>query len=513
VDGLTSHLRRVLAELDRIGPDAEQGARISEKYAHGLPASFHRTEVHALIGELLCAVLHQRDAIPSSVPPSDALGWLDENARGWRDKLPLVVEDAAAGELLAGLVRETVSLRDRGRPLVTLVERLLIHDGSARRPMLSFTMDGVIAPESLGHQAAAAMAGAKRARLRAGGDLENVISAPLALMNKAGDGRTDWRVQPLSAARAPVSWPLDAPVELTVSVGETIACTNMATGGAQTSQPPLAFEVVEDSPTHLRLIGSGSIRTRSDRLFVAARNADDLIPADEASAVRMLDAIAGTELTLFEVRGAVRWRDGDTGLALVLRTGSDDETRSRLTVDGPPPRWDVAAPITVMGRPTLREVAGGRAARLVPMTDMRWRPVNGGEWRAFPKNGSWPCGLIEVALVRAGEILDRLRLAVLPETTDVTVEAQGPTGGLILLDGFGNADLHIDRNAIGRNVVHGIEPVDGGAAIRLEASGEPPSHVPIVASWRGQGELRLLPRFPVRGGGFIDVRRHLRRAP
>jgi hypothetical protein len=505
---LTDHLRRVLAELDRFGPNAELGRQLSEQHAHVLPTSFRRPEVHTLIGDLLSAVLHQRDAIPPTIPPSEAMAWLDAHAPNWRDELPLVVEDDAARELLAGLIRETVSLRDRGRPLVALVERILVNDGSEWCPMLDFTMDGIVALESLSPQAGTALVDAERARLHAAGDLESAVVAPLALMHIERGERREWRIEPLSGAAVPVLWGLDASVELNIRVNGATVCTFRAPGGEPALQPPLVFDAIEegDQPTRLRLIGTGSIRTRKERLFVACRDATDLIPNDDGVAMRSLGTISGTDLTLHEIRGTVRWRGSDGGLALVLRTGSEDETRSRLTVDGNGPRWDVAAPIAVLGRPCLREVAGSQPARPVAITDLRWRPTSGGEWRSLPRDGSWPFGLIELALVRKGELLDRLRLAVLPETARVRVEAQGPCGGHVLLDGFGDAELHIDRHELSRDVVYGIETRADGALIRLDASGEPPSRVAVVVSWPGQGELCNLLPFPVRGGGFIDAR-------
>ncbi|PWC91437.1 hypothetical protein TSH100_00705 [Azospirillum sp. TSH100] len=496
----------MLGELDRFGPNEDLGRRLSEQHAHVLPASFRRPEVHVLIGGLLAAVLRRRDGIPTSVAPADAVAWLDAHALGWREELPLSVEDDAAHGLLAGLIRETVALRSHSADLNTLVNRTLVNDGVAWRPMLTFTLDGVVpqdGPIPLGTIAG----GATRARLRATGDLEGVVGGPLALLQAERSERREWRVEPLSAARAPIAWPLNAPVELALRVDNATVQTFAAPGGEPASQEPLVFDAIDDEVplVRLRLIGSGSTRTRRDRLFVACHDGTDLIPSDGAT-VRALGPIGGTGLTIHEVAGTIRWRDGGDGLSVVFRTGSDDEARSRLSVDGRAPNWDVGAPLAVLGHPVLREVAGGTYGRPVPPGDLRWRPAGGGAWQALPRDGSWPCGLIDVVLVRGGEALDRLRLAVLPQSAQVRIEAHGPRRGRLVLEGFGAADLRVDRNELGGGVRFEVEPVGSGVAIALDADGKPPSRVPLVASWPGQGEVCCRFPFPVRGGGFIDAR-------
>ncbi|MBF5095320.1 hypothetical protein F1643_13490 [Azospirillum sp. INR13] len=233
-----------------------------------------------------------------------------------------------------------------------------------------------------------------------------------------------------------------------------------------------------------------------------------MVPADGAT-VRALGPVAGTDLTLHEITGTVRWAGGGgDGLSIVFRTRSEDEERSRLTVEGRPPAWDVAAPLTVVGRPLLLEMSGGPAAsgRPVPVGDLRWRPARGGPWRPLPHDGSWPLGLLDIVLVRAEEALDRLRLAVLPETARVRTEPEGASSGRLLLEGFGDAELRVERTELGSGVEHMVDRKDGGTAIRLLTSGKPPSRVSVVASWQGQGDVCCLLHFPVRGGGFIDAR-------
>lgn len=501
---LTDHLRRVLAELNRFGPNGELARHLSEQHAHLLPASFCRPEVHALIGDLLAAVLRWRDGIPVSVAPGDAMAWLDANAPDWRRDLPLPVDDDAARGLLAGLIRDTVALRGRGPGLTTLVSRLLVSDGTTWRPVLTFTMDGSVSLD--GPVPLAAIPGAAtRARLRAAGDLEGLAPGPLALLQAEGTERNVWRMEALSAGKITVQWPLDAPVDLSLRVDGATVQTFGARGGEPAAQPPLVFDALDDDPepTRLRLLGSGSTRTRKDRLYIACRNGADLLP-DEGATVRSLGPIGGTDLTIHEIAGTVRWRDGDEGLSLLFRTRSEDEARSRLTVDGRPPSWDVDAPLAVLGRPVLWEATGGMIARRVRPGDLRWRPAGGGPWRSLPRDGSWPFGLIDLVLVREEEVLDRLRLAVLPESARVRREADGPRKGLLRLDGCDGADLRIDRNVLGADVTHAVERHEGGGVVRLEAAGVPPSRVPVVVSWPGQGEVCCLLPFPVRGGGFID---------
>lgn len=506
---LTDHLRRVLGELDRLGPDAELGRRLSEQHAHVLPASFRRPEVHALIGDLLAAVLCRRDGIPASVPAADAVAWLDANAPRWRDQLPLPVDDDAARGLLAGLIRETVALRGRAPGLNALVGRILVNDGAAWRPMLAFTMGGILSRG--GPVPLEALPGsATRARLRAAGDLEGLVPGPLALLQAEGADRKEWRVEPLSAARRMVAWPLEAPAALSIRVDGATVHRFAPRGGEPAVQPPLVFDAADDDvePTRLRLVGGGSMRTCKERLYVACRGGADLVPADGAT-VRALGPVAGTDLTLHEITGTVRWAGGGgDGLSIVFRTRSEDEERSRLTVEGRPPAWDVAAPLTVLGRPLLLEMSGGPAAsgRPVPVGDLRWRPARGGPWRPLPHDGSWPLGLLDIVLVRGEEALDRLRLAVLPDTARVRTEPEGASSGRLLLEGFGDAELRVERTELGSGVEHMVNPKDGGTAIRLLASGKPPSRVPVVASWQGQGDVCCLLHFPVRGGGFIDAR-------
>jgi hypothetical protein len=503
---LASYLKRVLADLDRFGADEDAARRVAASHAGMLPKSLRTPEMYAVAAELMLAALGLHEQLPRDLPPREAVPWLDTHKTGWRELFPLAVDDDAARELLAGLIRETVTLRERGKLLGNIVERVLTRGDTGWQLKAEFRVDGLVPPGALPGLEAAQNEGSTRARIFAAGSIEASISGPLALGRLEGEGpERRWRIEPLSGSRDRIALGPDQDLRLrVVSAGRDLAVST-APGGGPLPPAPWIFATAEgepeDYPSQLRFIGGGSVRSRHPFLYVACVSRQTLLPGEEGT-VSPIGRVLGTEYELYRVTGSVRSLERADGLQIIISAGREEERAERLLLRGRAPRWRTDG-LAFLGTPEFWETRDGAINRRARREDIRWLPIGDrtGRWRALEASGL-PSGPIDVGLVKGNEIVDRQRLTVLPGEMSIRTRPIDARRGWIEVSGLADGEVLVERSG---GLTVDLTRINEQWRIGFEASAEPPGEVILVLSWPGdRGRLRCHLPFPARGGGFID---------
>jgi hypothetical protein len=507
---LAGYLKRVLADLDRFGAEEDTARRLAASHAGMLPKSLRTVEMFALAAELMLAAFAVREQLPQDLPPRDAIPWLDAHSAGWRELFPLAVDDDAARELLAGLIRETVTLRQRGKLLGNIVERILTRSDGGWLLEAVFRVDGLVPPGALSGLEKAQTEGSTRARIFAAGSIEASISGPIALARLEGDGpERRWRFEPLSGSRDRIALGPDHDLRLrVVSAGRDLAIST-APGGGPMPPAPWIFAPSEgepaDDPSQLKFIGGGSVRSQHPFLYVACESPQTLLRGEEGT-VSPIGKMLGTEYELHRVSGSVRASQRLDGLQIIISTGHEEERAERLLLRGRTPRWRTDG-LAFLGTPEFWETRDGNINRRARREDIRWLPAGdrSGRWRPLVASGL-PPGPIDVVLVKGNEIVDRQRLAVLPGGMSIRIRPVDARRGSVEASGLADAEVLVERSS---GLTVDLTRIEEQWRIGFEASAEPPGEVTLVLSWPDdRGRLCCRLPFPARGGGFIDATGH-----
>ena len=107
----------MLAVLSEIEAEGALGPAIAERAARrrmaGLPQTFQHEDTARLLGDLALALAAVRKLLPADLPAEAAEPWLDAQAPGWRDSLPLRLN--AEPRLEQDLSQESLTLSKAGR--------------------------------------------------------------------------------------------------------------------------------------------------------------------------------------------------------------------------------------------------------------------------------------------------------------------------------------------------------------------------------------------------------------
>lgn len=375
----TGHHRRLvrslMSDIEKVGAEAPREIlmQITARRASTLSLGFRTDEFHHLLLEFCLKLLELRVEIPTAVLVEARQAWLDANRSGWKENLPLRVESAAAQSLLLDAVTADTSPKRH-----ELASRLLVRVGDAWVPKVSIAQAAEI-PDWLMN-----VADARLRSIRLLPDTSLSQAAPSLVLSADRDTNARlWDVRRVSASRRSIhSMPLDRPVAFRmVAEGRTIGLHTPP--GGQAIDPddiPTVWSVEEKGdhglPNSLRKIGSSSLRSRANHLWVLA--------GIEAAHFEGLDAVEDGMLgtaTLWRVSG--RGRVYGNGWSLSLETGADEDTTDRLVVHGDtlPGLRDRLGMELYQGLPMFYSQTAGGTGRHLTANSLRWRPAGKRDWR------------------------------------------------------------------------------------------------------------------------------------
>ncbi len=507
---LVRYMMRVLADLDRFSATEESAGQMAARHCSRLPLSLRNDGIYELVGRLLCGVIRYRDKLPDP-PEGDPVCWLDVNHPGWREDFPLVVDDGAARQLLAGLMREAVVLRRRGGSVTALVTRILTSASDGWRPGIETGRAGRLDEAVLPAAALADLKDVIRVRFHAAGALESTTPRPLATIRHVGGDDPGWEVESLPGGPMRLLCPTDAVVEFSLRIDGRDRLRFTPAGGDALPTGPWVFEAAAEEdgcaiPDTLRFIAGGSVRSRANRLFVACPGG--LLPTAESGAATVTDLgpVAGTGRRVAAITGTVVIRDCQGGPSVVVRAGDVLDEEARLLVVGTPAKWQVEGRVAVIGTPEFRECDADGTVTRVERRELRWRPTGMGlPWKMMSV-GDPPCGSIDVGIVRKNELVDQTRIAILPRRMTVEGVPFDQSGGELAISGLEGVELAVDAGRLPRDVrVSVLCEETGIRKVTVVSDGTPPSSIAVDLLFPNGGPLRCRLPVPARGGGFLDA--------
>ena len=153
---LSDYVRAVIRDLEDGGALGGALARRHAQHHDGrVPASFRRELLIELVAELALRLTELRRSAARRTGP-DLVAYLDAALPGWRDDLPIAMEDEDACRLIEGLVRQRPE--DGG---CVAAERVLVRDGGGYRFGVQLVLDGRFDPGNLPDGAAATLESAQ----------------------------------------------------------------------------------------------------------------------------------------------------------------------------------------------------------------------------------------------------------------------------------------------------------------------------------------------------------------
>ena len=522
-DYLSQAMRRALGIPD---PQFDLVHLIAGEEA-GLLKSGYRDETFIeLCAELVARLTKWRRIAEGEAGGIDPILFLDQRHPEWRNEIPIHLPDGdlVARDLLNGLVRERPARFGASGDISAT--RLLVRIGGAWRPALRISADGEIGRGSLKQFTPA------DGRLRAHpvGRLAEHLTGVMARLEPPAEGGETWRVAPLLRLDQPlVGFPFEA--EAAVDIGPVgFPPKRMIWPRGEPVRSELLVFAADGEADTIRLVGTGSTRSRHPTLFVMAPEHWSVQPVEPALADA--DAACAEEISapqpesvpslacrLHEVSRPSWFIDSDDSEAYLVCPGSDPDTR-RLSVRGDRP-WNLSAVdprLDILRGAIQAEIIEDGVPRKIRANQVFWKGGRG-PIRDFSTTPIAP-GLIDLLWREPGPEgksiqQDRIRLAVLPRDLEVSGRMVSATRASVQVTGLADWRLEVrpDPDQIIERVGEELQVTFTGAPFhRLRLRLTPPlnSSIDMVLKLQGKDAVFIGPDAKVLAAGQHVARADLR---
>lgn len=421
--------------------DSEFARTLAQGQLHRVPQLFRDDDFVDLCADLACAIVALRREAdgPAAAAGLPTVAWLELNAPGWQERLPLNTSDRAAEAMLERLMRV--------EPLqgaAVSVARFLERTAAGWREAAALSVDGMLAGDGTDRLDAAY----GRLRAFAAGELARHVPGELAMLEAPGDGEKYWTARSTRSGRGRHAVPFGTTIELDLRSGDQ-RVARIALAGGKPRRGLLIVTTVEegdaDAPSLLRVVGSGSGHYRAPVVVVQAPSDWIALAVGDESATS-LGAGAG-ETQLWLVAGGAFFTD-PTGDRFRILCGQADDEHNRIELFGDRIHWaETSGDIDLYrGPPTSRSGS----------SDLYLRAIGARTWTRAPKQ--LPIGHYELGWRRDDVLLDRRRIAVVP--ADCDLRRSGPINQRRYdLIGFGKCQLVPDDTAP-------VRMIDAGAWVQ-----------------------------------------------
>lgn len=405
----------------------DEALELAKTQTAKFPGVFNDSEFIVLCADLALAIVQLRREFE---PLAQAAGipiaaWLALNTPDWRERLPLSTGDTDADALVETLISV--------QPLMGQnvgVDRLLVRDNDRApwREAVRIGLEGAVS----GGVMTSVDAAFGRLRAFAAGPMARYLPGELALFDPPGLDETTWLARSGRHARGILPMPFECPVQFDLRAGERpVARIDLPGGKPRRGQLLVAVreDAAESAPHVLRVVGSGSGSYRSADLYLIVPQDWAVLPVDQGTAIRLGGGVE--EKAIWHVSGGARLVDPFNDSYQVLCGQAVDQT-ARIQLIGNSPAWaeTKGAVDLFIGAPQVTRERTG---------DLVMRPVGLRNWRRAPP--ALPVGHYEIGWRKDGIMLDRRRIAVLPETAEVRTVYRG-TGAEFCINGFANVRIH-----------------------------------------------------------------------
>lgn len=479
---------------------------LASRAAEGtLSATLQQQVIFQLGAELVTVILEYAAQLADK--GKDPLQELDAKFPGWRDRLPLHIEDDQAQAFLAGLLQDAAQ---SARSSVSALKWLRTLEGTnGQAPIAAWHLRGRLEFASrhlLGEMKSVfggedlPSTGALRLRL-ADGSARDVARAL-----RERDSDSDWvvlyRIQSGANAIGSAQVAGKVALEFVSSAGTYGPSSNFAAASALSDDLPWIFADESDGDRVMaEFAGEGSTRVRTASAFALLPVGWELA-TEGLGATRELGTVSDlSERRIVEVR-ADATMVGPQGERCVLRLNSPTYGTRLHQLSGTPLRTVGQLDGGFLGFPSLREVEGDQPERVVPKSELRWRSaLPGATWTLVNEQS-----LGEGTLRRTvdGEVLFSARICVVPKKFTCTVQPQSASEGFLLIGGLAGADVAIDSTAEVGIETERMSPERLNVRVSHTLR-TPPARLRTLLHWGNHGRATIPLPFPCRLSRFERV--------
>lgn len=499
---LGRYFRALLEEMRVYGGSRAAPAELAERVCNYLPRSLRNEVVFRLSGDLVHAVSMLQEKVRDSATPARDLDHIEP---GWRDRLPLRLDDALAERLLENLLLDAVRTARGGRREVHW-RRYLDRTGSGWRLVGEPFLPSALEPEGFAALFGAAGEEAKadapsRFDLSLRADDGRTTLLALATTRVDRDGRHVVGLEHAPGARKAADGADAARGRALLARygGKELATRDFAGASALEDDLPWVFVPESDAEdARLVLAGQGGVTTRASRVWVTVPHG--CLPVPRAGGgCEPAGELPDPYRAVFLVSGVVSFVDG-SGAHVVVHAGSPSA--------GEPGEYWLEGRRTELGRdrapvfrgtPCLRIRRGAGPSWRVPSGEIQWLPDGAATLRSG--DPSTFVGAGRLRHVVGGEVRFSSRIQILPAAAGLRYFPEGPAGsGTIEFTGCGSPAVSAHAEGVRFEAVEGE---GGNVRLRCRASEEPPACLDVVLGWECRGQLRLTLPFPIPGGAFL----------
>jgi hypothetical protein len=442
-----------------------------------------------LVGELATQVRRLQRAIPEG---SDPVAHLDRESPGWRDTLPLRIDDDTARDFLTGLLREARDSERRPAPTLHLQRGLVRDEAGCWHLQAELVLPGSLQDSEL--TALGWMPDSDRASEEA-----RLPSRFFLTWSASGQpGRDVARATRRDAGfvierltgRETVARTIAGPQRRqTISARDLRgACQPLHLLGGEALSDDLPWVFVRDDPPEepptsrdtptpprrLILVGEGSVRTRAASAFVLLPQGATIVHVDDAASPPVQVGTDASGRILSQIRADARVTSAGEDYDVLLARARDP--RSFTLMGRPVPGLSDC----FAGAPHLRVERAGHS-KDVPPTELQFRPR--GRRAQWQEDASRARGEVELRYDEPGEAPIRARARVLSATARVRYSPPSPTATpMIELSGFGSRD-EVDL-MLTEGSCFSIAADGGETTIRAHAAVSLPASVALSVRWR-----------------------------
>lgn len=497
---LGRYFRALLEEMRVFGSSRATPAELAQRVSGHLPRSLQNEVVFRLSGDLVHAVWNLQAKVGETRTPARDMDRVDP---GWRDRLPLRLDDATAESLLDNLLLDAVRVARGGRRDVRW-RRGLQYAGNGWHLVGEPMVPGALDPEDVAvlFEIAEPADVPERFDLLIRSETGRTTLLALATTRRASDGRRMLGLEHAPGARTTITGADAALGRMLLAREGTREHLARSFTGAGTLEADLPWVFVPESDegeSRLVLAGQGSVSVRAAHAWVSVPDGCDPVADSDESCARAGE-LNDPRRRLFRVCGTVGFVDA-SGARMVVRTGWLtapesgeywlDGSRTELGRDGTP---------VFCGVPKLRIRRGEGPSIRVPESEVVWLPDGPGS-SGNTERPKW-VGAGHLRHVVGGEVRFSARIQILPVSASLRyLPDPRSQSGVIEFVGCGAPAI----SAVVSPEIQWRMELGGGEVVRLclETSREPPVSVEVVLGWEGRGRMHLTLPFPARGGGFV----------
>ena len=472
---ITIYLKAVLGHSLEYRRFVEDTIELAKEKEHLLrPPTLRRDYVFRLAADLVDAVLE----VQPSAQEKDPIAALDRDRPGWRDAMPLDLDNALARDLLLGLLRDAAQGRER-RVDDFGVRRFLRLTSVGWRLGVRVQLPPSISALQLSLQLGVADDLPARMEVRVSAKGTHALGV---YDYHGGDGDGEYR---LAGRQAQLDlWDVEAAGELRLRflAGDYVGDGVVPKGGASLGELPWAFRWDDyECP----FIGEGTVRNRAPEIVVLMPRGEDRPP----DGTREEGDVIGRPIWRVHSAVTIQTEFG----ACTIYPGTQEQPADDYLLRGD--RWYDAycAYPLYKGVPNLSVRKSDGPSKAVPAHEVQWRQ-QGGDWQQMPSKGLW-----QVRHVVGGELRYFRRIGILPDGMAMELEP-GTVGEGCLA--FTDAEaLRVATDDASIDVHEGR----GRLRVNMKAANprQPPTTVKLKLHWPGSSELHVVVPFPGRGGQFL----------